>query len=84
MSTLRCLTRTASRPYQKRYGFRDKLAIEKFIMDFEVHSHIARRADCITRGGMCMPFHTADGASKRLSVDIDLLTGLERLRRQIL
>ena len=45
-------------------------------MDFEMHSHIARRADCVTRGGMCMPFHTTDGAAKRLSVDIDLLTGL--------
>lgn len=60
----------------ERYGFNDKLAIEKFIMDFEVHSHIVQRADCITRGGMCMPFYTADGAAKRLSVDVDLLTGL--------
>ncbi len=45
-------------------------------MDFEVHARIARRADCVTRGGMCMPFHTADGAARRLSVDVDLLTGL--------
>lgn len=58
----------------KQYGFADKLSIEKFIMDFEMHSHITQQVDCITRGGMCMPFHLPTIEARRLSIDIDLLT----------
>lgn len=56
------------------YGFADRLSVEKFIMDFEMHHHIARQVGCITRGGMCMPFHLPTTEARRLSVDIDLLT----------
>ncbi len=57
-----------------KYGFIDKLTIEKFIMDYEMHHHITDAVDCITRGGMCMPFHTPNNDTKRLSQDIDLIT----------
>lgn len=57
----------------ERFGFADKASVEKFIMDFEVHSHIAQQADCITRGGLCMPFHLPTTEAGRLSIDIDLL-----------
>ena len=42
-------------------------------MDFEMQYHVIQELDCITRGGMCMPFHTNQNVH-RLSVDIDLLT----------
>ena len=58
----------------KRYGFTDKLPVEKFIIDFEMHSHITQQTDCITRGGMCMPFYLPTTEARRLSIDIDLLT----------
>lgn len=54
-------------------GFQEKNNVEKFLMDFEVQSHIAESLDCTVRGGMCMPFYT-DGKENRTSVDIDLLT----------
>jgi len=57
-----------------QYGFADRLSVEKFIMDFEMHHHITRQVECITRGGMCMPFHLPMIEARRLSVDIDLLT----------
>lgn len=57
-----------------RYGFTNRLSVEKFIMDFEMHRHIVRQVKCITRGGMCMPFHLPQTEVRRLSVDIDLLT----------
>ena len=57
-----------------QYGFAEKSTVEKFIMDFEMHHHITNEIECITRGGMCMPFHTSDVDPKRLSKDIDLLT----------
>lgn len=58
----------------KRFGFIDNTVVEKFIMDFEMHHHITNQLNCITRGGMCMPFHTEDNDAKRLSKDIDLCT----------
>lgn len=36
--------------------------------------HVLQNLDCITRGGMCMPFHTINHNANRLSIDIDLLT----------
>ncbi|MCY4490294.1 MAG: nucleotidyl transferase AbiEii/AbiGii toxin family protein [Thaumarchaeota archaeon] len=59
----------------KKYGFIDESYLEKFIMDFEMHHRIVKQIDgCITRGGLCMPFHTPTIEAKRLSIDIDLLT----------
>jgi len=60
----------------KKFGFANPLYVEKFIMDFEMNYHISQEIDCILRGGMCMPFHTELGV-RRLSIDIDLLTGLQ-------
>ena len=57
-----------------QYGFTDKSTVEKFIMDYEMHHHITDVVECVTRGGMCMPFHTAALEAKRLSIDIDLMT----------
>lgn len=57
----------------KTFGFPEKKSVEKFVMDFELQSHIAERLDCVVRGGMCMPFY-ADSSARRVSVDVDLLT----------
>lgn len=58
----------------ERYGFADRLSVEKFIMDFAMHHHIVQQVECVTRGGMCMPFYLPKTGVRRLSVDIDLLT----------
>lgn len=39
-----------------------------------MHYHITQQLDCITRGGMCMPFYLTAAETKRLSIDIDFLT----------
>ena len=57
----------------ENYGFRERSSVEKFVMDFEMQSHISEKLDCVVRGGMCMPFHVDSGA-RRVSVDVDLLT----------
>lgn len=43
-------------------------------MNFEIQYQVLQKIECITRGGMCMPFHTMDHNANRLSIDIDLLT----------
>ena len=45
-------------------------------MDYLVHQHITEGIECVTKGGMCMPFYLADGIPQRLSVDVDLATSL--------
>ena len=61
------------------HGFRDSLPIEKFIMDFEVLTHIQKvLPDCVVKGGMAVPFHLHDKTLHRLSVDIDIVTGSSR------
>jgi len=68
-----------------KHHFTDKLTVEKFIMDYEMHHHITDVVDCTTRGGMCMPFHTSSQTAKRLSIDIDLLTSASIVQiRQIM
>ncbi len=59
-----------------KIGFANATYVEKFIMDFEMNYHISQEIDSILRGGMCVPFHTKLGV-RRLSVDIDLFTGLQ-------
>lgn len=60
-------------------GFRDSLPLEKFIMDFEVLTHIQEvLPDCVVKGGMAVPFHLLDKKLRRLSVDIDIVTGSSR------
>lgn len=48
-----------------------------------MHYHISQKIDCITRGGMCMPFHIENPAARRLSVDIDIITksSLEEVKK---
>lgn len=61
------------------HGFRDSLPLEKFIMDFEVLAHIQEvLPDCVVKGGMAVPFHLHDKTLRRLSVDIDIVTGSSR------
>ena len=61
------------------HGFRDSLPLEKFIMDFEVLTHIQQvLPDCVVKGGMATPFHLNDKKLQRLSVDIDLVTASSR------
>ncbi len=61
------------------YGFLDLLPLEKFIMDFEVLTHIQEvLPDCVVKGGMAVPFHLHDETLHRLSVDIDIVTGSSR------
>jgi len=62
-----------------KHGFRDSLPLEKFIMDFEVLTHIQEvLPDCVVKGGMAVPFHLHDKTLRRLSVDIDIVTGSSR------
>jgi len=56
-----------------QYGFAVPANVEKFIMDFEMQYQVMQELECITHGGMNMPFHTNEDA-RRLSIDIDLLT----------
>jgi len=56
-----------------KFKFANSVNVEKFMMDFEMDYHINDKMSCITRGGMCMPFHT-DAEVRRLSIDIDLIT----------
>jgi len=61
------------------HGFIDSLTVEKFIMDFEVLTHIQEVIpDCVVKGGMAVPFHLHDKTLRRLSVDIDIVTGHSR------
>ena len=60
-------------------GFRDSLPLEKFIMDFEVLTHIQKvLPDCVVKGGMAVPFHLHDKILRRFSVDIDIVTRRSR------
>lgn len=57
------------------FSLKDVLAIEKFIMDYEMLYHIQKEIPCIVvKGGMAVPFYTTDKKARRLSVDIDLVT----------
>ncbi len=56
-----------------QYGFAVPANVEKFIMDFEMQYQVMQKLECVTHGGMSMPFHTNEDA-RRLSIDIDLLT----------
>ena len=56
------------------YRFAHGDMVEKFVMDFELQSHIADRLDCVTRGGLCMSFYA--GGAGRMSLDVDLATAL--------
>lgn len=58
-----------------KHGFRPDTT-EKFLMDYLVHQRVTEGLDCITKGGMCMPFYQPDGTLQRLSVDVDLATQL--------
>ncbi|MCY4491478.1 MAG: nucleotidyl transferase AbiEii/AbiGii toxin family protein [Thaumarchaeota archaeon] len=61
------------------YGFKDLLLVEKFIMNFEILTHIQKvLSDCVVKGGMAVPFHLFDKNLQRLSVDIDIVTGKSR------
>ena len=57
----------------QNFGFTTPTVLEQFIMDFEMYFHLSQKMKCITRGGMCLPFHTPEGV-RRLSIDIDLIT----------
>ena len=64
---------------RESHGFRDSLPLEQFIMDFEVLTHIQEVIpDCVVKGGMAVPFHLHDKTLRRLSVDIDIVTGNSR------
>ena len=64
---------------RESHGFRDALPLEQFIMDFEVLTHIQEVIpDCVVKGGMAVPFHLHDKTLRRLSVDIDIVTGNSR------
>ena len=68
---------------REEHGFRDSLPIEKFIMDFEMLTHIQKvLPDCVVKGGMAVPFHLSDKKLRRLSVDIDIVT--RRTRSEVI
>ena len=57
------------------HGFRPDIT-EQFLMDYLVHQRVTGGLECITKGGICMPFYQPDGTLRRLSVDVDLATKL--------
>lgn len=57
------------------HGFRPDIT-EQFLMDYLVHQRVTGGLECITKGGMCMPFYQPDGTLRRLSIDVDLATNL--------
>lgn len=57
------------------HGFRPDIT-EQFLMDYLVHQRVTEGLECMTKGGMCMPFYQPDGTLQRLSVDVDLATKL--------
>lgn len=59
----------------EEHGFRQD-TMEQFLMDYLVHRRVAGGIECVTKGGMCMPFYQPGGTLPRLSVDIDLATRL--------
>ncbi len=61
------------------FNFPDNTLIEKFIMDFEGFYHILKEIpDSVIKGGMAVPFHLNDPTIRRLSTDIDIVTGLSK------
>ena len=69
------LTRERVAGISEGYGFPDSQLVEKFVMCLEVHKRITQEICCRTRGGMCMPFHQPGFEVRRMSKDIDILTG---------
>ena len=66
--TAETITRLAT-----EYEFTVPQYVERFIRCFEIHNHITQVINCVTRGGMCMPFHLPNFEVRRASVDVDLL-----------
>lgn len=63
----------------KEQGFKDPRLLEKFIRILEVVEHVQRElSDCAVKGGMAVPFNLQDGQPHRLSVDVDMVTGMPR------
>ena len=67
----------------EKYGFPADPLVEKFILCFEIHKRIAQEIHCVTRGGMCMPFHQPAFEVRRMSKDIDIFSShsVEELER---
>ena len=62
-----------------KHKFRNPLLLEKFIMNYEIFTHIREvLPDCVVKGGMAVPFHLTDNSLRRLSVDIDMVTSSSR------
>lgn len=70
----RVLEKKAITSMADAYKFAHVDMVEKFVMDFELHSRIADRLGCVTRGGLCMSFY--EGGAGRMSLDVDLATAL--------
>ena len=61
---------------QKEYGFGDILAVEKFVLDCEIACQMQDvLPDCSIKGGLAVPFHLKDDRFRRLSADVDMVTG---------
>lgn len=72
------LTRTSLDGMAQKFHFKDSASIEKYIMDFEILFHVLKvLPDCVVKGGMAVPFHV-HGDLRRLSEDIDVVTGLTK------
>lgn len=58
------------------YGFGDILAVEKFVLDCEIACQMLDvLPDCSIKGGLAVPFHLKDDRFRRLSADVDMVTG---------
>lgn len=78
------LTSDAITKIKNDFNFSDNILIEKFIMDFEGFYHILKEIpDSVIKGGMAVPFHLNDTTIRRLSTDIDIVTGLSKSKVEI-
>lgn len=71
------LTNAGINEIARQRGFSSLVHVEKWIMDFEVYRSMSKfLPNSAIKGGMAVPFYLAESVPGRLSVDIDIVTGL--------
>ena len=61
---------------KEEYGFGDILTVEKFVLDCEIaYQMLDVLPDCSIKGGLAVPFHLKEDRFRRLSADVDMVTG---------
>lgn len=61
-----------------KYNFTNKNFVEKLLMDIEISQLLTNEFECCIRGGLGFLFATESLDLKRLSIDIDIFTKLDK------